>query len=193
MVKYLALFRGINIGGHNKLPMKELASLLEECGCKNISTYIQSGNVILDSSSRNTVKLSGEISQAICQRFGFAPTVMLLTASELQDVIAYNPFPTDDGKALHFLFLEKQPDNPPLERLTGLKTNSEKFALGDKVFYLYAPGGVGRSKLAMSVQRCLGVATTGRNWNTVRRLAAMLSENKKDDAGIKGRKHFGSE
>jgi uncharacterized protein (DUF1697 family) len=72
------------------------------------------------------------------------------------------------------LFLEKHPAKPNLERLNELKTNSEEFMLGDKVFYLYAPEGVGRSKLAMNVERCLGVATTGRNWNTVSVLASML-------------------
>lgn len=185
MTKYLALLRGINIGGHNKVPMKALISLLAECGCENITTYIQSGNVIFDSHCRNRSKLSAEISQAILKRFEFSPAVMLLTASELQDAIADNPFPTDDGRALHFLFLEKQPENPDLERLTALKKNAEKFVLGDKVVYLYAAEGVGRSNLAMSVERCLGVATTGRNWNTVSRLASLLEAESEQPEGHK--------
>lgn len=175
MTTYLALFRGINIGGHNKLPMRELATLLEEVGYKNVITYIQSGNVVFDSSSRSRSRITDDISLAVSNRFGFAPKVMLLTAQELQDAIAHNPFPSDDGKALHFLFLETQPDNPKIERLNAVKANSEAFMLGDKVFYLYAPEGVGRSKLAVSVERCLGVAATGRNWSTVSRLASMLS------------------
>lgn len=174
MITYLALFRGINIGGHNKLPMKELVESLEEIGCKNIRTYIQSGNVIFDTSCRNRSKLSSDISQVILKRFGIAPKVMLLTAAELQEAIADNPFPLDDGKALHFLFLTEPPDKPDIERLTELKADSETFMLGDRVFYLYAPEGVGRSKLAMAIERCLGVETTGRNWNTVSRLASML-------------------
>lgn len=174
MTTYLALFRGINIGGHNKVAMKELVSLLEEVGCSNIRTYIQSGNVIFDTSSRSRSKLSQEISHSMMKRFGFAPKVMLLTAAELQDVIAHNPFPSTEGKALHALFLDAQPENPDLERLSVMKKKSEEFLLGDRVFYLYAPDGVGKSKLAVNVERCLGVATTGRNWNTVTRLASML-------------------
>ena len=175
MTTYLALFRGINIGGHNKVTMKELALLLEELGCRNIRTYIQSGNVIFDSSIRSRSKLSSAISQSIFHKVGFAPRVMLLSAAELKDAIAKNPFPSDDGKAVHFLFLEEHPVNPGLERLTALKSNSEEFALGDKVLYLYTPEGVGRSKLAMNAEKCLGVATTGRNWNTVSRLISMLT------------------
>lgn len=174
MTTYLALFRGINIGGHNKVAMRELALLLEEVGCSNIRTYIQSGNVIFDTINRSRSTISQEISHSMLKRFGFEPKVMLLTAAELQDAIAHNPFPSTDGKALHVLFLEAHPDNPDLERLSALKKNSEEFKLGDKVFYLYGPEGVGRSKLAMNVERCLGVTTTGRNWNTVSRLASML-------------------
>lgn len=180
MATYLALFRGINMGGHGRLPMKELVSLLEEVGCRNMRTYIQSGNVIFESASRNRGKLSIALTASIFQRFGFSPKVMLLTAAELQSAIAHNPFPTDDGKALHFLFLEEQPANPDLGRLNTLKTGSEKFRLVDKVFYFYAPDGVGRSKLATNAERCLGVASTGRNWNTITALATMLE----DKAGI---------
>jgi uncharacterized protein (DUF1697 family) len=176
MATYLALFRGINMGGHGRLPMKALASLLEEMGFTNIRTYIQSGNVIFTTGSRNRDKLASDISQAILQGFGFSPKVMLLTAVELRNAIALNPFPSDDGKALHFLFLEEHPAKPNLKRLRDLKTDSEDFRLGDKLFYLYAPEGVGRSKLAMNAERCLGVATTGRNWNTVSVLASMLED-----------------
>lgn len=176
MATYLALFRGVNIGGHGRLPMKELVSLLEELGCRNITTYIQSGNAIFDTARRSRGKLSSDISQAILQRFGFTPMVLLLTAAELKRVITHNPFPTGDGKALHVLFLAEPPAAPDLERLNALKTASEEFSLGDKVFYLYAPEGIGRSKLAMTAERCLGVSSTGRNWNTVRALASLIDD-----------------
>lgn len=174
MTTYLALFRGINIGGHNKVSMKEIVALFEGLNFKNISTYIQSGNVIFDTRRRSRSKLSSDISKGIFKRCGFAPKVMLLTASELKATIANNSFPTGDGKALHFLFLDEPPKKPDLDRLAALKTDSEDFMIGDKVFYLYTPEGFGRSKLAMNVERCLGVATTGRNWNTVSKLVAMM-------------------
>jgi uncharacterized protein (DUF1697 family) len=176
MSTYLVLFRGLNIGGHNKLPMKELASLLQELGYNNIKTYIQSGNVIFDMASRNREKLCSDIADAIQQQYGFLPGVMMLSAPELENMIAHNPFPMDNGKALHFLFMFERPKNPDLERLNALKTNREQFLIANKVFYLYAPDGVGRSRLAMSAERCLGVKTTGRNWNTISRLSEMLSK-----------------
>jgi uncharacterized protein (DUF1697 family) len=175
MSTYLALFRGINIGGHHKLPMKELVSLLEELGCRNIQSYIQSGNVIFDSRRRNRDILADEIRNAISGRYGFSPIVILLTRSELNSAIAGNPFPTSDSKALSFLFLASPPENPDIDRLNALKTSSEDFMLKDRVFYLYTPDGVGRSKLANNVAKCLGVTTTGRNWNTVSHLASMLT------------------
>jgi uncharacterized protein (DUF1697 family) len=156
--------------------MKELVSLLEEMGCQNMRTYIQSGNVIFETASRSRRKLSSDITGSIFQKFGFSPKVMLLTAAELKSAISHNPFPINEGKALHFLFMEEEPVRPDLGRLNALKTDSEKFRLADKVFYLYAPDGVGRSKLAMNAERCLGVATTGRNWNTITALGMMLED-----------------
>lgn len=174
MTTYLALFRGLNIGGHNKLPMKELVSLLEAEGCRNLKTYIQSGNVIFTTNRRNRRKLSDDISQAISTHYGFSPQVILLTAAELRNAIASNPFPTHNGKALSFLFMTSPPERPDLDRLDKLKSRTEAFMLGDRVFYLYTPDGAGQSKLAANAERCLGVATTGRNWNTISRLAIML-------------------
>jgi len=167
---YIALFRGINIGGRHQLPMKTLTSLIEGLGCRNVQTYIQSGNLLFDTNNRNRTALAGDISKAVFTRYHFSPTVLLLTEKELLSVIHNNPFPTDKGTALHFLFLASQPTAPNIARLDQLKTATEQYKLGDKVFYLYAPDGVGRSKLAANVEKCLGVATTGRNWNTVSRL-----------------------
>ncbi len=177
MTTCLALLRGLNIGGHNRLPMKELVSTLTGLGCKNISTYIQSGNAIFDTGRNNREKLSRDITQAIRQRYGFAPGVILLSGAELHDVIARNPFPTEDGKLLHFLFIFGEISEPDLECLNTLKTDREEFFLTERVFYLYAPDGVGGSRLVRNLERCLGVATTGRNWNTLSRLSEMLNEN----------------
>lgn len=175
MNTYIALFRGINIGGHNKIPMKALTALLEDLGCRNVSTYIQSGNVIFSTVKRNHEKLVSDIRQTILMSYGFSPEVILLTEQELKTAIANNPFPTDSGKALHFLFLGAQPVKPDLNHLNEIKTGTEAFKLIDRVFYLYTPDGVARSKLAGNAEKSLGVTTTGRNWNTVSRLIAMLS------------------
>jgi uncharacterized protein (DUF1697 family) len=176
MNTYIALFRGINVGGNNLLPMKDLVKILEGLGCGQIKTYIQSGNVLFQIQKVWAGKIAGEIGSKILESHGFEPKVMVLEISELQDAIKNNPFPTADGKALHLFFLESLPENPDSAKLTALKSNSEEFKLHKKVFYLYAPDGVGRSKLAVSVEKCLGVPATGRNWNTVMKLMEMVKE-----------------
>lgn len=177
MVQYVALLRGINVGGRSSLPMKELTGLLEKLGCENVRTYIQSGNVVLESSEKAPV-LAGKVKAAIKKQRDFEPEVLLLTAKELEKAIANNPFPQaeDDPKAVHFGFLATRPIKPNLEKLESLKKESEEFQLIGQVFYLYAPEGVGRSKLAASSEKALGIAMTDRNWNTVCKLQAMLKE-----------------
>lgn len=174
MNTHIALFRGINVGGKNILPMKEIVGILEGMGCEKVKTYIQSGNVVFKSKKRQTNTMGDEISAQILKHHGFEPKVLLLEISELHDAIENNPFNTEDGKALHFAFLESHPKHPDLERLKAVKSNSEEFKLHKKVFYLYAPEGIGRSKLAAKVEQSLGVSVTGRNWNTVSKLISMV-------------------
>ncbi|QDT92225.1 DUF1697 domain-containing protein [Gimesia algae] len=173
---FIALLRGINVGGNNRLPMKELTTLLEELGYQSIQTYIQSGNVIFQSRKKQTVKMVKEISARIGETQGFEPHILLLEKGDLQSAIDHNPFPVNDGKALHFFFLDSVPRKPDLEKLQALQVKSERFHLQDKVFYLHAPDGIGRSKLAAKVESCLGVPVTARNWNTVSKLDSMIQE-----------------
>ena len=173
---YIALFRGINVGGKNILPMKELAEILETMGYKNVRTYIQSGNVVFESSKKIETKDTVDISKEIFRKKGFEPKVLLLSVEQLQDAIKKNPFPTGNGKVLHYFFLESHPGQPNIERLESLKLESEKFKLNLKVFYLYAPEGIGRSKLAAAVEKSIGVPVTTRNWNTVNKLAPMVEK-----------------
>lgn len=176
MDTYIALLRGINVGGHNILPMLELVTMLEEIGLSQIKTYIQSGNVVFQSEARKRVELSQKIGAAIEQRRGFAVQVMILDVNEFKRAIAANPFADIEAEpnALHFFFLASLPEQPDLKAIERVKKNSEQFKLIDKVFYLYAPEGIGRSKLAMNVEKLLGVAVTARNWRTVSKLMAMV-------------------
>lgn len=168
----VALFRGINVGGHNKLPMSELVVLLESLGCSAVKTYIQSGNVVFDHVNTNNSDLSRAISSAIQKQSGFSPHILLLTASELQQAVTHNPFPdaTAEPKTLHLWFLANAPDEPDLDKIEKRKSASESFVLMGHVFYLHAPDGIGRSKLAANVEKLLGVAATARNWRTVTRI-----------------------
>lgn len=172
MPSYLAFFRGINVGGNNKLPMKDLSAILESLGCTGVQTYIQSGNAGFDSKSRSRAKLAGEITAAIEAEKGFAPLVVLLERKQLQAIVAANPYPKAeaDHKTLHFFFLTAKAKQPDLAALEKLKGADESFLLMDEVFYLHAPSGIGRSKLVAAVDRHLGVATTARNWRTVSKM-----------------------
>jgi len=166
---YIALFRGINVVGNNVLPMRHLAALCEDLGCKNVRTYIQSGNVIFQSRRSATAPLARKIRAEIAERHGFEPHVLLLTVDEMAQAIRSNPFPEAAGepKSLHLNFLAATPESPDLDALERLRKPNERFRLVDSVFYLHAPDGIGRSKLAANLERHLRVAATSRNWRTV--------------------------
>ena len=176
MTIYVALLRGINVGGKHSLPMQELRNILDALGCEDVSTYIQSGNAVFRSDD-DRESLAAKIKSAIEQAFGFAPHVHLLTIKEFQSIVAANPFPeaVATAKLLHVSFLAEVPENPDLNTLATLKAPTERFELLGDAFYLHAPDGIGRSKLASKVEGCLGVAITGRNWRTVNRIADLAA------------------
>jgi len=177
MSDYVALFRGINVGGKHILPMQDLRDILASAGCENVQTYIQSGNAVF-SAAATAAFLAESISTSIGDSFGFAPQALLLTADRFKAIAASNPFPEGENapKSLHVAFLTETPVDPNLDALTELRADSERFALLDGAFFLLAPDGIGRSKLAAKVDRHLGVATTGRNWRTISNLLDMIGE-----------------
>jgi len=169
MKTYIALIRGINLGGKNILPMKELVAILEGLGARSIKTYIQSGNAVFTSREKDPSRLAGRLAAEIKRRRGFEPKVLLLELEELEHAMQRNPFPEAEAnpQALHAGFLVSAPANPNLKALEGLKKASERFQLSGSVFYLHAPEGVGRSKLAANAEKLIGVSMTDRNWRTV--------------------------
>ncbi len=178
MTTWIALLRGINVGGNNILPMAALKQDFESLKCTNVSTYIQSGNIVFNSTSKSARKLSERIARRIEEKHGFRPHVFILNLKNLQDAVAANPFPkaVSDPKSLHFSFLEESPVAPNLEALEKAKSPTETYELTDRVFYLHAPDGIGRSKLAANVEKHLGVVTTGRNYRTVDKLLSMAAQ-----------------
>lgn len=168
MNTYIALLRGINVGGNNKLPMKELVLVLDGMGLRSVKTYIQSGNVVFQSERTDRATLSLEITAAIKQSHGFAPAILLLDADELRAAMQLNPFPEGESepKSLHFFFVDAAP-KINWDLLEQLKAASERYQLIDNVFYLHAPDGIGRSKLAKKLGKGWGVNVTARNWRTV--------------------------
>jgi uncharacterized protein (DUF1697 family) len=171
---WIGLFRGINVGGHNKVPMKDLVTLLCGLGLQRVRTYIQSGNVVFRGSG-TAAALVEDIGAAVSRRFGFRPFLVLLDAKQLAQAAAANPFPAARARpqSLHLWFLERAPGSASLKPLEALRAASEKAALRGKVLYLYAPQGIGRSKFAARAESLLGVAGTARNWRTVTQLLAM--------------------
>lgn len=176
MPVWIVLLRGVNVGGKNKLPMKSFAADLEAVGCEDVQTYIQSGNAVARSSQRSAGRFQAAIAERIQAQHGFTPGVQALTAPQLAAAIEANPYPdaVSEPKTLHAYFLAAKPKGADLDGLARLQTVSERFALADRVFYLHAPDGVGRSKLAASVERLVGVETTARNWRTVLALADLV-------------------
>jgi uncharacterized protein (DUF1697 family) len=164
------------VGGHSKLPMPDLIEILEELGARDVKTYIQSGNAVFSYEEVVPVELANRIGSKVEKRCGFTPKVMILTAEDLDQAMDENPFPVPEGDAstLHLGFLAEEPGDVNVEKLTSLKTESEHYCLTPKVFYLYAPDGVGRSKLAAGAEKIIGVDMTDRNWNTVSKLRDML-------------------
>jgi len=172
MNTWIALFRGINVTGNNLLPMKDLVARLGGLGCKDVKTYIQSGNAVFRSSVAKASTLAARIESAVEEGHGFRPRVLLLGIADLESAVATNPFPEaeDEPKSLHLWFLAERPARPSLDALKGCQAANERFALKGGVFYLHAPDGIGRSKLAARVEKALGVEATARNWRSARKV-----------------------
>lgn len=177
MHKWLVLFRGINVGGNNIVAMKKLVDVLTKAGCLEVCSYIQSGNVVLTHNESDKQKLSTHIAKLVEQNFGFLPKVMLLSVQEFTTAIKNNPFPDaeNEPKTLHFFFLGATPEVTNIEKLESIKKDNESFKIIDKVLYLHAPDGIGRSKLAERLEKLLAVPTTARNWNTVSKLFGLAT------------------
>ncbi len=178
MKTYIALFRGVNVGGNNILPMKELAALLEGLGGRNVKTYIQSGNAVFQHQAGDAAGLADRIGAAIKASHGFEPQVLLLDSADMAQAITANPFPQAESepKTLLLYFLVAAPQNLDLPTLDSLRQDNEQFKLIGNVFYLYVPEGIGRSKLAARAEKLLGVAATARNWRTVCKVMALAKQ-----------------
>lgn len=175
MQVWIALFRGINVGGHNRLPMPALRDLLQGLGFSGVQTYIQSGNAVLLGPPDDPVVLGQKITNAIEQHFGFAPKVWMIKSNAFDQIITENPYKdsVNEHKNIHVYFLAKPAENPDLAKLETLRAKDEMVCLKDSAFYLLAPSGIGRSKLAGNIDIILGVQTTARNWRSVLKIKAM--------------------
>lgn len=184
MPSHVALLRGINVGGRNRLAMADLRQLLTSLGHTGVSTYIQSGNVVFTAAGVGaTAELAAELERAIADRLGVAPRVVVRTREELAAVVRDNPYPDEpDPKAVHAVFLTGEP-GPELARAVAdahrPAGGRDTATLVGRTLFLHTPDGFGRSKLAeLLIGHTSGngpgrVAGTARNWSTVLKLQAL--------------------
>lgn len=167
MTVQIALLRGVNVGGHNRLPMADFRALLTDLGAQNVSTYIQSGNAVFLGELTDD-----QIGQCIEKAFGFRPTVMLRDAPFWEATIAAAPADAPDPKALH-LFVLGAPTQATEGDLNAHGTGGEQAWIGAGAVYLHTPAGLSASTIAPRMDRLLGVPTTARTWRTVRAIQTL--------------------
>ena len=177
MATFLALLRGINVGGNNPIKMADLRACMEDLGARQVETVVQSGNAVFDLAPSKRGSFQRSMVKTIGERFACEPRVLLLSASELFATMDANPYPeaVQAPKTLHLLFLEKRPGAPKREAIQRLCAADESWSLLGRCFYLHAPRGIGRSKLAAGAEKCLGVSATGRNWSTLTKLRVLMN------------------
>jgi len=174
---YIAMLRGINVGGHKLIKMDRLRASFEALGFESVKTYIQSGNVIFGSSDSHLDKIAKRIQQAIEKKFKCSPEIILRTADDLRAVIKKNPFakrPNLDPAKLLVSFLASDPGNQARETLRQQKFAPEEMHIATRELYIYFPNGMGKSKLPWSsLDKILHTPATGRNWNSVNKMLEM--------------------
>lgn len=177
---YLALLRGINVGGKNKLPMKDLVDLFVAEGCTNVRTYIQSGNVLFRADPDLAAIVADRASRRIYERFGFQVPVVLRSTEQLRGVVSNNPFltegaPSVNDESLHVMFLADEPDPRLVASLDPLRSPPDAFVVRGPEIFLQLPNGMARTKLTNAYfDARLRTVCTARNWRTVTTLLGML-------------------
>jgi len=174
---FVAMLRGINVSGVNKVRMADLARLCEGLGLGEVKTYLASGNVVFGTDRADGNAIASELEERIQQELGLDVRVLVRDGAYLQRVIAENPFLKSDGAGtarLYATFLIEAADADKLFKLEVPAGETATFEARGDVIYLFCPDGYGRTKLSNNFfERKLGVAATTRNWNTVCALAEM--------------------
>ena len=192
MASHVALLRGINVGGRNKVPMAELREVVASLGHTGVTTYIQSGNVLFSTAETDNAKLAGALESAIEDRFGLWSSVVVLSRDELAEVLAASPYPDEPNPRLvHVVFLNAEPPRDLLDRITAAtaaaaaKGSRDTVQAAGQALYVHTPDGFGRSELAQNLFRIVtppskqkkqALAATARNWATATKLLSMCEQ-----------------
>jgi uncharacterized protein (DUF1697 family) len=193
MASHVALLRGINVGGRNKVPMAELREVVASLGHAGVSTYIQSGNVLFSTGETEAGKLAAALEAAISERFGLWASVVVLSRGELAQILAGNPYRDEPNPRLvHVVFLNAEPPGDVLDRIAAAqqaaaaKGSRDTVQAAGRVLYLHTPDGFGTSELAQVLlsriltppqkQKKQAPAATARNWATATKLLSLCEE-----------------
>jgi uncharacterized protein (DUF1697 family) len=177
--RHVALLRGINVGGKNMLPMKTLEALFAAAGAREVSTYIQSGNVAFTAEAERAAKIASEVSRSIQKKLALNVPIVLRSAAELEAVVTRNPFLAAgaDLESLHVAFLAEAPGKRQAAALDPGRSPGDSFTLRGRDLYLSLPNGVARTKLTNAYfDATLATTSTIRNWRTVLKLREMTTE-----------------
>ena len=173
MAVQVALLRAVNVGGRTKLPMTDLRRVFADLGYGDASTILQTGNVVFE--AKSTAGIAGKIEKALADEFGLKTDVILRSDKDWQAIIAANPYPDQAKEAANWLVLMPLKDKPAKGAVdtlrTAIKGRETIELIGDNLYIVY-PDGIGRSKLTLDlIEKKLGTRGTGRNWNTVLKIA----------------------
>lgn len=177
MNTYISLLRGVNVGGR-KILMNDLKTLYESLKFNSVKTYIQSGNVIFNSSNSSSIELEKIIEKEIKKVFDLQVPIIIRTQNDFKSIIDNNPFHDEDPKGIYITFLSDTVKNNYLKEIKLMKDGSEKIFMYGKEIYLLLPGGYGRTKLTNNLfEKKLRISATTRNWRTVNMLYELALNN----------------
>ena len=177
MNTYIALLKGINVGGHKKVPMAELRELLSKSGFENVQTYIQSGNVILQSNNSDISKIESDIEKSIEDYFGFEVSVLVKTRQDLQRIFDDSSFTEDKKKASYFMMFHDCPSDDLVKEASEKVYEGEEYKIINNCIYYYYEKGLGKAKFNVNFfERKFKTFATARNYNTMVKLLSLSAE-----------------
>jgi uncharacterized protein (DUF1697 family) len=180
MAVIVAMLRGVNVGGHNRVPMEELTKLCASLKLRGVQTYVQSGNVIFKTDEKDFVALAKRMERAIAKKFGVRTDVVLRSAAELREVVARNPFAERRGIVpgkLLVTFLGGDPGEEARVAVRAIRCAPDELFIDGREAYMYFPNGMGRPTLSWAtIPKTLKVSGTGRNWNSVTKMLEMAEK-----------------
>jgi uncharacterized protein (DUF1697 family) len=178
MPRYVALLRSVNVAGHGRIAMADLVRSFDALGYKEVTTYIQTGNVLFTAASKSSTTLADKIEDRLAADFGSAPAVILRTVPEFLRIGRSSPYARHgaDPARHHVTFLAEAPTKARLAALTLPKSGRDELVIDGTEIYVHTPDGYATTKLTGTfLERHLGVVSTTRNWNTVSKLCALAS------------------